>query len=198
VAVLEQDPSAAIACTGAAFLDGDGRSIGNTWYDNACDAFAELGDLGLGLLHANFLLSTSNVVARRAAVVELGGFDDLRYAHDLDFFLRALAAGRRLGVIPRPLFGYRQHGANTVAEAPRAVLLERAAAAGFFAHRLRERRAPTAPGYLQRMRDVCDRQGLLAAVELAQRFARENPGSSPSALLGDAQARGALDRAILR
>jgi hypothetical protein len=42
-------------------------------------------DLGLALVKGNFLMATSNLVARRAVFDEIGGFDDLRYAHDLDF-----------------------------------------------------------------------------------------------------------------
>jgi hypothetical protein len=42
----------------------------------------------------------------------LGGFSDLKYCHDWDFIMRA-AECFELSFLPRPLYSYRLHGANS-------------------------------------------------------------------------------------
>jgi hypothetical protein len=71
-------------------------------------------------------MTTSNIVARRAVFDEVGVFDDLRYAHDLDFFLRLLVHGKRLQLLRRPLLTDRVHAGNTIAEAPSRARLKTA------------------------------------------------------------------------
>src|SRR5262249_35193617 len=88
LAGLDGDPSVAMVATGISFVNEHGDAIRYPWYDEVRDFYEKIGDLGLGLVNGNFLMTTSNIVARRALFDEVGGFDDLRYAHDLDFFLR--------------------------------------------------------------------------------------------------------------
>jgi GT2 family glycosyltransferase len=106
LAVLETDPGAAIVATGISFVDERGNAIRYPWYE-ACSFYEEIGDLALALVNGNFLMTTSNIVARRAVFDEVGVFDDLRYTHDLDFFLRLLVHGRRLALLRRSLLTYR-------------------------------------------------------------------------------------------
>ncbi|MBL8839039.1 MAG: glycosyltransferase [Alphaproteobacteria bacterium] len=67
------------------------------------------------LVEFNLALTTSNIVARKAAVAAVGGFRPFRYVHDWDFMLRSLS---RLSVewLDEPLCDYRVHGANTIGE----------------------------------------------------------------------------------
>src|SRR5262249_26360850 len=147
------------------------------WYEEA-HAFSEkVGDLGLALVNGNFLMTTSNLVARRAVFDEMGSFDDLRYAHDLDFFLRLVACGEPLGALPAALLTYRVHGGNTIFDAPLEMRIETALVIAVFAQRIVA--AGGASGheseYLSRILQITDRQQLTRLVTLsllhAQRLA---------------------------
>src|SRR5262249_34600391 len=118
LAVLEEDPDVTAVATGISFVDENDNAIRYPWYEETHSFYEQLGYLWLALVHGNFLMTTSNLVARRAVFDEIGLFDDLRYAHDLDFFLRLLAHGKRLSVVPEQLLTYRVHGSNTIFEAP--------------------------------------------------------------------------------
>jgi hypothetical protein len=56
----------------------------------------------------------ANALVRRSTFLELGGFDPARGvgAEDWDFFARAALSGRKLEVVPEPLYWYRQHNAQ--------------------------------------------------------------------------------------
>jgi hypothetical protein len=88
--------------------------------------------LDLALLNGNFLMTTSNFLFRRAAWPALGGFAPLRYAHDLDWLLRALATGHRVLVADDQLLRYRTHGSNTISEDHSGVRVEWALAAAAY------------------------------------------------------------------
>ena len=60
----------------------------------------------------------------RTALDAVGPFAALRYTHDLDWLLRALALGRRISRVDRPLLRYRQHASNTISEDHAAVRAE--------------------------------------------------------------------------
>jgi glycosyltransferase involved in cell wall biosynthesis len=202
LAVLDARPNVDVVGTGIDFVDGEGRRIKNPWYEAACAFHREAGDLGLALVHANLLMTTSNVVARRAVFDDVGAFDDLRYAHDLDFFLNLVAKGKRLAMVRRPLIQYRFHGANTISEAHTNVRLEWAAVAAVFARRLQvgadRRRA--GPEYQQKLREIMDRHGLGPAVSLLLRWLERTPSSdpvpSPGTCLADAALRTALQEVL--
>lgn len=67
------------------------------------------------LSQENYLVSTSNMVFRKALHARVGGFAAYRYVHDWDFALRAIALGHPLH-IPRYLTAYRRHAGNTILE----------------------------------------------------------------------------------
>ena len=67
------------------------------------------------LARENFLISTSNMVFRKALHARIGGFAPYRYVHDWDFALRAFSLGRPR-YIPRFLTAYRRHSSNTILE----------------------------------------------------------------------------------
>lgn len=63
----------------------------------------------------NPMISTGNLFARRAFFLKAGGFRSLRYNHDWEFGLRAGQFSEPWWV-DEPLYEYRLHGANTIAE----------------------------------------------------------------------------------
>lgn len=107
---------AAIVASEIEFIDGSGSTISNKWYDKAIESWKNIGNNSLALLNANFLMTTSNLVIHRSVFKDVGFFKDFRYAHDLDFFIRALAAGHKIEFIPDPLLKYRYHSSNTISE----------------------------------------------------------------------------------
>ena len=113
---LEAEPSTDIAASGLAFMDGTGAPIENAWYAAALERYRTGTELGVALVNGNFVMTTSNLVFRRSAFAAIGRFAALRYAHDLDWILRALATGHRMMLADQPLLRYRTHGSNTISE----------------------------------------------------------------------------------
>lgn len=92
----------------------------------ACDAAGQpisyMGPIGgapqvvrsPGELYPTNFISTSGAMVRRAVALEVGGFrTDLRWAEDLDLWLRVLEAGTAI-VLPAPTVMYRMHGGQKV------------------------------------------------------------------------------------
>src|SRR5262245_48541320 len=173
LAVLEEDPGLTVVATGISFVDENDNAISYPWYEETCAFSEKIGDLGLALVNGNFLMTTSNLVARRAVFDEIGAFDDLRYAHDLDFFLRLLAHEKRVAVLPEELLTYRVHGSNTIYEAPREMRLETAVVIAFFARRLPSLGEGPAhePAYLSQILEIAERHRLTRLVTLALLYA---------------------------
>lgn len=67
------------------------------------------------LANQNFIATTSNMVFTKDLHARVGGFADLRYAHDWDFALRASRLGRSL-MVGQFLSLYRLHASNTIKE----------------------------------------------------------------------------------
>ena len=67
------------------------------------------------LVEYNVAVSTGNLFVEREFFQALGGFRDYRYNHDWDFCLRAMAREEPV-IVARPLYFYRFHGRNTIAE----------------------------------------------------------------------------------
>jgi glycosyltransferase involved in cell wall biosynthesis len=187
LAVLDGEPDAAVVATDVAFVNELGDAIRFPWYEEVYSFYEQSGDLGLGLANGNFLMTTSNIVARRAVFEEVGEFDDLRYAHDLDFFLRLLVKGRRLVHLREPLLTYRVHQGNTVSQDLAQLRLETAVVAAFFARRLASANGAVRrePRYLSRLLDVIERQQLTRLVALSLLHAERDGagGLSPAACL---------------
>lgn len=76
---------------------------------------ADREQLIAALCSQNIFATTSNMVFRKSLFKRVGGFKDLRYAHDWEFAFRAVLAGRAL--FSRAYFTrYRIHGSNTIKE----------------------------------------------------------------------------------
>ncbi len=67
------------------------------------------------LCSQNFIATTSNMVFRKSLFLQIGGFANLRYAHDWDFALRATMLGSCLWT-PNLTTYYRVHTRNTIKE----------------------------------------------------------------------------------
>jgi glycosyltransferase involved in cell wall biosynthesis len=189
LAVLDEHPDVTAVATGISFVDEHGNTIRYPWYEETHAFYEQIGDLGLALVNGNFLMTTSNIVARLTVFDEMGGFDDLRYAHDLDFFLRLVAYGKRLVVLPEPLLTYRVHGSNTIFDAPLEMRLETALVIAFFAQRIVAAGGVTGhePQYLSRILEITERHELTRLVALSLLHAREGTEvRSPAACLVDA------------
>jgi glycosyltransferase involved in cell wall biosynthesis len=189
LAVLEDDPGVTGVATEIAFVDESNNAIRFPWYEETHGFYEQVGDLGLALANGNFLMTTSNIVVPRVAFDKIGAFDDLRYAHDLDFFLRLLAYGKRLAVLPEQLLTYRVHGNNTVSQAPLDVKVETAVVVAFFAWRIAVAGDASGyePRYLSRILEIAERHQLTQLVALALLHAqRDGTGIvSPGSCVAD-------------
>ncbi len=182
VAALTIDQGADLAASALAFIDGNGVSIDNPWYHDALDFYKSTHDLGASLINGNFLMTTSNFLFRRRLMEDIGRFAPLRYAHDLDFALRAAARRRRLTFVSTPLLAYRTHGTNTIKEDPSKTRFEWAVATAHYLHTIWDA-VPAQPTPIdwqrvQQTLDVVQRHGLTRAVQLALIYLRRHPTAS--------------------
>jgi glycosyltransferase involved in cell wall biosynthesis len=163
---LDADPSADIASSGISFIDTVGQPISNPWYDDALRYFKQCDDMSLALINGNFLMTTSNFVFRRRLLDEIGYFAPLRYAHDLDFALRALAYRKRFVLAEKALLAYRIHDRNTISENHAEVRFEWAIVTAAFLATF-WRRAPIDWGYARALEGILERHKLTLAVHLS-------------------------------
>lgn len=187
---LDVDRTAAIAASGIAFMDAQGAPIANSWYAEAL-AFRAGHNMATALVNGNFLMTTSNFLFRRNLPEVIGDFAALRYTHDLDFALRALALGHGIALLDDTLLRYRIHATNTIAEDHRKVRAEWAAAAAAYLTLAWERVGAPEPDWdaAAEMEGVLQRHELSRAVHLCMAHLRrhcEHP-----------RERGRLDRAAV-
>jgi len=105
-----------IAATRIDFVNENDERIGNPWYEEVIGRWHEIDNTSLALLNGNFLMTTSNLVLHRRVFEEVGYFRNYRYAHDLEFFVRALGGGHRIVMVDETLLDYRYHPGNTIKE----------------------------------------------------------------------------------
>ena len=141
------DLGADIAASDLLFMDGAGIAAANPWYEAARQVHRDGADLGVALLNGNFIMTTSNLLFRRTAWELVGPFAALRYGHDLDWLLRALALGRRVALVGQPLLRYRVHAGNTIKEDHRGVRVDWALAAAAYLTMLWDRPSAPAPDW---------------------------------------------------
>jgi len=187
---LDEQPEAGIAASRLVFMDGAGQPCCNEWHDRAWAFHRDGAEMGVALVNGNLLMTTSNFVFRRGLLDDIGPFADLRYAHDLDFALRALASGKRIAVLDDALLRYRVHAGNTIAEDHRAVRAEWAIVAAAYLTLLWDRPGAPPIDWTQAaaMQDVLQRHDLARAVALAMAYLRRHDAASldRSPLLADA------------
>lgn len=207
-AAFRERPETDALATGLDFIDGDGRPMANPWHDEAMEFHRRSGDLALSLINANLVMTTSNLMVRRRLFDRVGHFSPLRYAHDLDFFLRLLAEGADFQILDRPLLSYRLHTTNTISEGPQRVKPEHAAAAAFFLHRLWDRNGRGGPAEREpvdweraaRLLDVLDRHALTGPAQLCLTYFRNHPTDTleRSPFHSDSAFRSVLAEAVAR
>lgn len=104
VTCLDGLPSAVLSYTGASYIDRSGTITAEYPYTRHLSGYRDL-------LQEN-CIGTGSVLARRAAIMQAGGFDvALHSAEDYDLWLRMSLLGRFVFVEGR-LAQYRRHGAN--------------------------------------------------------------------------------------
>ena len=167
LAVVQSHPEVDVVATQISFMDERGRGVASQWYENALAFYKDAGDLSLALFHANFLMTTSNLFIRRAVFESVGYFSPLRYAHDLEFFLRLMLEKKNIYFLERPLLTYRFHAQNTIAESKAGTDVERAAVLAFFLYRywLVEGTSDERESWLKRYVEVLAGQGIAEMVE---------------------------------
>lgn len=186
VRALDLDPGSDLAASSIAFMDADSRAIANPWFDEALKGFKSQRDLAAALIDANFLMTTSNFLMRRSLLDRIGDFAPLRYAHDLEFALRAVASGVRLAFIDRPLMRYRFHGNNTISESHGRVRVEWALVAAFYLHLVFGRRGSRDWARARSIYEIIEKHRLTAAVHLALLRLSARPSDSiDEALMGE-------------
>jgi len=100
-------------------IDMEGRPLDEghrwrRWYSEAQRLERDaVPGIGFVLLTHNIAVSTGNFVFRRDLFDEVGGFEDYRYVHDLDFLLKSVELEEPV-LIRETLYRYRRHGANTI------------------------------------------------------------------------------------
>lgn len=155
-AFREQDADAVF--TDIEYCDGDSKPIDFEWHRNAMADYKNSKIFDESLINGNFIATTSNIAFRRDALESIGGFSNLRYAHDLDFFLRLALQDRKVVHIERPLMSYRLHGSNTISEGHDRVRLEWVAVTGWYLAALARQKGW---GEITRFYPVLERHSLL-------------------------------------
>lgn len=101
--IFERDPTTALAYTDAWVLDAETLRVSTStamqWQHPPIPPPADPTAFLLELVDRNFLYTAT--VARRSVLMRLGGFDErLRAAIDYDMWLRVVAAGERVRLLP--------------------------------------------------------------------------------------------------
>jgi len=117
--IPEGDNSISAVFSHIAFIDGQGKFIRHkkgaedNWIDKKPEtSFKGENNIILDLLAGNFLITTSNLFCRKNVFQDIGLFQNLKYAHDYEFFLR-LCYHFKVHIVDKPLFKYRIHSENT-------------------------------------------------------------------------------------
>lgn len=175
--VLDRQADVDAVFSDLSFIDDDGRSIPNDWYQQAMKFHRKADDLALTLVNGNIFMTTSNLLIRRSVFEEIGHFSGLRYTHDLDFFLRLVLAGKGIHRVDRPLMSYRLHATNTISEGHLKVKAEWAAVTAFFLERLWSR--PDVDWTrVARFIEVLDRHTLTPSVLACMAYFRQHPSDT--------------------
>jgi glycosyltransferase involved in cell wall biosynthesis/GT2 family glycosyltransferase len=106
------------------FIDEENRPGRADWYDEGLAFLNSDMPLWLALFRRNVVMTTSNIVADREALMRLGAFRPYRYCHDIDFLLRAARSGLKIGFLDATLCDYRMHTANTISESAARLAIE--------------------------------------------------------------------------
>jgi glycosyltransferase involved in cell wall biosynthesis len=129
--LIAQSPQADLICGRLGIIDENGvrqtSGVAVDWLARADEFRARCGSRRLSLMNENYVATTSNMVFSRALWLSCGGFQPLRYCHDLDFLMSAFRHGRVEIDLDFEHIQYRVHPENTIKERLELVRLEIAA-----------------------------------------------------------------------
>lgn len=124
----QQDPRLDLVFGDVGLIDDDGVPVhdGPTvdWLQRARDFLVRSDRLDLALANENFAVTTSNFVFTKRIWERNGGFQGLRYCHDLEFAFAALRNGHVLYDADVAHIRYRVHASNTIKEYVNRVRVE--------------------------------------------------------------------------
>lgn len=130
-AIIGERPEIGLIAGNAGIMDGNGSRVksGATidWLGRARHFLDETKLPQLSLLNENFVATTSNMVFSRELWMSAGGFQPLRYCHDLDFLMFAYAHSFVFLDQEHEHIVYRVHENNTIKEDLSKVRVEIAA-----------------------------------------------------------------------
>ncbi|WP_244826076.1 glycosyltransferase family A protein [Caballeronia sp. TF1N1] len=129
--VINESPGVGLIAGAVGIMDDDGVSLktGVTidWLARARQFLANTQLPQLALMNENFVTTTSNMVFARSLWTVAGGFQPLRYCHDLDFLMYAFAHSSVHLDLEQEHIVYRVHERNTIKEDLAKVRVEIAA-----------------------------------------------------------------------
>lgn len=125
--IFAEKPETKLIVGNVDLIDAAGKPISDEdilwWQERARDFYTQTGLRKLSLLNENYATTTSNMVFTRDLWLGIGGFQPLRYCHDLDFILTALSFAE-VHVDDEKHIGYRVHANNTIKESWKRVQIE--------------------------------------------------------------------------
>lgn len=127
------------------------------WLARSTNFLKRSGVLPTALLNENFVATTSNLVFSRSLWERNGGFQSLRYCHDVDFLMASARNGRIHYDASAPHIRYRVHPGNTIKEALDRIRVEIAAV-------LTSAILENGPGLLDDRRSIGSLAALLTAI----------------------------------
>lgn len=90
-------------------IDAEGHTLDDRLTEAWVNTVRDLNNPEAWIWH-NYL--TGCAFIRRSTLIDVGGYGDLDTILDWDLWVRALAAGQRIDVLPEVLWEWRRHGAN--------------------------------------------------------------------------------------
>ncbi|QBQ98356.1 glycosyltransferase family 2 protein [Paraburkholderia pallida] len=129
--LISQRGPADLIAGGVGIMDDDGRKqrggVAVDWLARSRTFLDQFGLPQLSLINENYVATTSNMVFSRRLWDASGGFQPLRYCHDLDFLMFAFEFGSVILDLDEEHIMYRVHERNTIKEDLSRVRVEIAA-----------------------------------------------------------------------
>jgi hypothetical protein len=120
VQIIEGDRSIELISGNVQIIDSKGglQKAGITieWLKKAKSFYMLTNSLPLAILNENFITTTSNIFFGKNLWGKCGGFQNLRYCHDLDFLITAFKLSRWHYDEKKDHIKYRVHENNTIKE----------------------------------------------------------------------------------
>jgi glycosyltransferase involved in cell wall biosynthesis len=118
--LVDQDPSIDLICGHVRFIDSKGNVQDNgitiDWQKRAYEYLSLTQNLPISILNENFITTTSNMFFKKELWKKNGGFQPLRYCHDLDFLMASFRNGKFFFDKDITHIKYRVHSTNTIKE----------------------------------------------------------------------------------